>query len=80
MLELPRLHPKKYQELCARGIVDIADVPADLALNELQHRAKAAAEAHEMFVSPALGRPLAAIRWPCYYLDFEDRRFSVATL
>ena len=71
VLELPRLHSTKFQKLCADGIVDIADVPADLKLNEIQQRVKAAAESGETFVAPELSRALAAIEWPCYYLDFE---------
>ena len=69
--ELPRLHHTKFQKLCAGGIVNIADVPDDLKLNETQQRVKAAAESGETFVAPELGHVLAAIEWPCHYLDFE---------
>ena len=69
--ELPGLHHTKFKKLCAGGIVDIADIPTDLKLNELQQRAKAAAESGETFVAADLGHVLAAIEWPCYYLDFE---------
>ena len=71
VLELPKLHHATFQKLCAGGIVNIADVPADFTLNELQRRAKAAAESGETFVAPELGHVLAAIEWPCHYLDFE---------
>ena len=71
VLELPRLHHAKFQTLCADGIVDIADVPADFKLNELQQRAKTAVESGATFVAPDLGHTLAAVEWPCHYLDFE---------
>ena len=72
VLELPNLHHSKFKKLCVRGIVNVADVPADLELNELQQRVKIAAETGEPFVAAAgLGRALAAIEWPCHYLDFE---------
>ena len=71
VLELPKLHHATLQKLCAGGIVDIADVPTGFKLNGLQQRAKAAAESGETFVAPELGNELAAIEWPCHYLDFE---------
>ena len=71
VLDLPRLSSKKLQRLSAVGVVDISDVPADLELNPTQQRAKAAAESGTVFVDPELGQVLAAIEWPCHYLDFE---------
>lgn len=71
VLELPKLHHATFKKLCAAGIVDITDVPTDFKLNGLQQRAKAVAESGETFVAPELGNELAAIEWPCHYLDFE---------
>ena len=72
VLELPSLHHSKFKTLCVRDTVDIADVTADLGLNELQERVKIAAESGEPFVdATGLGHALAAIDWPCHYLDFE---------
>ena len=71
VLELPKLHHATFQKLCAAGIVDITDVPTDFKLNGLQQRAKAVAESGETFVAPEIGNELAAIEWPCHYLDFE---------
>lgn len=71
VLELPRLRQAKFQELCTRNIVDIANVPSDFELSDVQERVRAAALSGEMFVGPGLADDLAAIEWPCHYLDFE---------
>lgn len=71
VLELPNLHHTRLKKLSARGIVDIADVPADIQLNDLQQRVKTAATSGGQFVSTGLGHELEAIDWPCHYLDFE---------
>ena len=71
VLELPRLSPANFQTLSAVGAIGIADVPAEFELNETQQRVKTAAESGQTFVSPTLGDTLAAIEWPCHYLDFE---------
>ena len=71
VLELPQLHNKKFQVLCSKGIVDIADIPADFGLTPMHQRVRAAAESNRMFVAPGLSAELAAIQWPCHYLDFE---------
>ena len=71
VLELPRLSRANLQTLSAVGAIGIADVPANFELNEIQQRVKTAAESGETFVSPTLGDALAAIEWPCHYLDFE---------
>ena len=71
VLELPRLSLPKLQTLSAVGAIGIADVPAQFELNEIQQRVKTAAESGQTFVSRTLGDALAAIEWPCHYLDFE---------
>ena len=72
VLELPRLHAGKLEKLSAAGVVEIAGVPAHIPLTDMQQRVKTAAEAGEMFVDrEGLRRALAAIEWPCRYLDFE---------
>ena len=76
VLEFPQLHRTKFERLCAEGIVDIADTPNNLALTAMQQRVKAAVESGQVFVGSGLSAELAAIQWPCYYLDFE----TVATV
>lgn len=72
VLELPRLHANKLDQLSAAGTVDIAAVPAHIKLTATQQRVKSAAESGETFVDrEGLRRALAAIEWPCHYLDFE---------
>ena len=50
-------------------------MPEDLPLTERQRRVVRAAVCGGMIVEDGLASALAAIRWPCSYLDFE----SVAT-
>lgn len=71
VLELPSLHHTKLKKLSDSAIVDIAAVPDDLQLNDLQQRVRTAATSGSLFVSPGLGQELGAIDWPCHYLDFE---------
>ena len=76
VLEFPQLHKAKFERLCSEGIVDITETPNDLTLSAMQQRVKAAVESGQVFVGPGLSSELAAIQWPCYYLDFE----TVATV
>ena len=76
VFELPRLHNTKFERLCAEGIVDIAETPSDLGLTKMQQRVKDTVESGQVFVGPGLSAELGALRWPCYYLDFE----TVATI
>jgi hypothetical protein len=71
VLEIPGLHHTKLKRLSAAAIVDLSLVPDDLKLNERQERAKSAALSGKMFVGSGLGAALAAVVWPCHYLDFE---------
>ena len=76
VLELPNLHHTKLKRLSAEGIVDMSRLPDDLHLNERQESAMRAALSGQTFVAAGLGVALAAITWPCHYLDFE----TVATV
>ena len=72
--ELPGLlrAKAKIAKLCEQDVIDIADVPEDLKLNETQQRARAAMESGQPEVdADGLGLGLAALVWPCHYLDFE---------
>jgi len=76
VLEIPGLHYKKLKRLSAEGIIDLADAPDDLGLNDRQQRAKDSALSGSPFIAASLGKALSAILWPCHYLDFE----TVATV
>ena len=72
VIELPRLHHTKAAKLCEQGVIDIADVPDDLKLNDTQKRARASMESGEPVVdADGLRLALAAVMWPCHYFDFE---------
>ena len=72
VVELPKLHHTRIKALCEQGVINIADIPEDLKLNGTQQRAMAAMESGSMAVDAvSLDLALAAIKWPCHYLDFE---------
>jgi predicted RecB family nuclease len=71
VLEIPGLHYKKLEKFAADGIIDLADLPDDVTLNERQRRAVKAATTGELCVEDGLSDALHAIAWPCHYLDFE---------
>jgi Domain of unknown function(DUF2779) len=71
VLEIPNLHQKKLKRLSAQGVVDLSRIPDDLELNERQLRTMNAALSGRPIVGTGLAEALAAISWPCHYLDFE---------
>lgn len=46
-------------------------MPDDLGLNDKQLRAKQSTLSNNLLVDSAIRGQLAAIKWPCHYLDFE---------
>ena len=50
VVELPRLHRTRIKALSNQGIIDIADIPNDVKLNDMQKRAKAAMESGSIVV------------------------------
>jgi hypothetical protein len=76
VLEIPGLHHKKLNRLSEEGIIDLAQAPEDLDLNDRQIRAREATLSGKVIVDSALRAALEAIGWPCHYLDFE----TVATV
>lgn len=76
VLEIPSLHHKKLKRLSDEGILNLAELPDDIDLNEGQERARASALSGNRVVESTLAGALAEIQWPCFYLDFE----TVATV
>lgn len=65
VVELPKLHYTKIKTLCEQGVINIADIPDDLKLNDTQQRAKAAMESGSMIIDvPGLNLALAAVALP----------------
>ncbi|MHC4548626.1 MAG: DUF2779 domain-containing protein [Planctomycetota bacterium] len=71
ILDLPRLSEPKLAALKDAGIESIEEIPADFELTETQARVRACVVAGEPYVSEGLGRDLARVVWPAFYLDFE---------
>ncbi len=68
---LPGVRRPRLAELDARGIERIAEIPDDVLLSELQHRAREALRTGEAWVSRELGVALRVLEPPLWYLDFE---------
>ena len=77
VVELPVLHPTRRNALCKQGVIDIADIPGDLRLNDTQQRARRAMESGQVIISEGLASAIADIKWPCYYLDFETLKTTL---
>lgn len=80
IFDLPRLSPKRFEEL--KQFARLSALPADTVLTSLQQRVLdvyracsnpgAGAGTGAPWVDRAGLAPLAAVEWPAYYLDFES--------
>ncbi|MCB1669944.1 MAG: DUF2779 domain-containing protein [Gammaproteobacteria bacterium] len=64
-------------ELLARGIEDIRDIPAGALTRPLQQRVRQVTIDGNPFVDPEAGKRLKALPYPRFYLDFETVQFAV---
>lgn len=71
VIEIPRLSGKKCDELVARGIHKIEDIPADFGLTQRQDVVRRSVKNNTPIVSGDLKTRLEGLAWPLYYLDFE---------
>jgi predicted RecB family nuclease len=69
---LPRISGKKHQDLVNLGVTLIHEIPEDFPLTGMQGRVREAVKTNRPWVSDALPRELAALRWPLYFMDFES--------
>ena len=74
---LPRLSARKREELEARGIRDVREIPGDFALSESQARVRRIAIVGKPERLPAARKALAALPYPRYSLDFETVSMAV---
>ena len=68
---LPRLHASAAKELEELGVESIHDIPDDFPLSERQRRACTSVQTGEPWYSPELGKELAILKYPLYFVDFE---------
>lgn len=71
IFDIPRLHENKFEELNARGIVRIEDIPDTYPLTERQAIVRDCVKKNQPFVGAQLGKRVQSLTWPVYYLDFE---------
>lgn len=71
VLQLPGISQKRLDELKARGIEDIREIPDAFPLSELQARVRECVQSQSEFASPGLARALSDVDYPVHFLDFE---------
>ncbi len=76
VLDLPALHHKKLKRLSDDGIVNLANLPEDIELNERQGRAETRGKGAVLLRAIGswelnLNAVLDGVAWPCFYVDFE---------
>ncbi len=71
IFEIPRLSRARFEDLAARGVTQIPDIPADVPLTAPQARVRACVLSGRESVADELSADLAAVVWPAWYLDFE---------
>jgi hypothetical protein len=70
--DVPRLGPKKKQQLLDADVQAACDIPDDFDLNEKQCRVVGMAKSGEPFLDrKALQEELAKYEYPLYFLDYE---------
>jgi len=62
---------RRFAELTARGIEEIASIPDDCPLTPNQRRAREATRAGRPWVARDVGSQLARVSYPAQFLDFE---------
>jgi predicted RecB family nuclease len=68
---LPRIQPKKIDELLEMGVESIHDIPDDFPLNERLRRAATCVQTGQPWFSEELGKELRSLKYPLYFMDFE---------
>jgi len=68
---LPRFRGSEIEQLAGEGIETLHELPADYPLNDLQARVRECIVNGRPWASPQLGKVLADVQWPLYFLDFE---------
>lgn len=74
---LPNVHPVLVEQLLARGISDVREIPDDLLTSETQQRIRRITRQGVAERLPGAARDLRALGYPRYYLDFECIQFAI---
>lgn len=70
--ELSRASKQQYQDLLARDITLLRDIPATFPVNPKQRRQiQSAQQGQPLIDRAAIARELAQLRFPLYFLDYE---------
>ena len=72
IFDLPHLYPEAADDLIARNILAIKDIPKDFELSINQQIVVGCVENNSVYVSHRLKAIIESIKPPFYYLDFES--------
>ncbi|MGB5261432.1 MAG: DUF2779 domain-containing protein [Gammaproteobacteria bacterium] len=74
---LPNVRAQLVEQLLARGVTDVRNIPADALSSETHQRIRRITIAGSEEQLPGAASELDALAWPRYYLDFECIQFAV---
>jgi Domain of unknown function(DUF2779) len=68
---LPSISSTKVNQLAARGIVSVHDIPADFPLSERQRLACRCVQTQTPYFAKGLKDAISKLSYPLYFMDFE---------
>ncbi|TAM81091.1 MAG: DUF2779 domain-containing protein [Acidobacteria bacterium] len=68
---LPGISSTKVNQLAARGITSVHDIPANFPLSERQQRAIHCVQTRTPYFGKGLKRAIGKLAYPLYFMDFE---------
>lgn len=78
IFDIPRLSAKRFEELRAKGILSIGEIPSDFTLTESQRPVWQCVQNGTPLVdNTALRKHLDKVTWPAGYLDFETFKTAI---
>jgi Domain of unknown function(DUF2779) len=68
---LPGISSTKVNQLAARGVISVHDIPADFPLSDRQRRACRCVQTQTPYFSKGLKEAIGQLIYPLYFMDFE---------
>lgn len=71
VFELSGIRQEQFQDLAARGVVTIADIPDAFPLTKIQRRIRDCVTASQEYIDLQMKDALSRVTFPVHFLDFE---------
>jgi predicted RecB family nuclease len=68
---LPGISSIKVNQLAAKGIISVHDIPAEFPLSERQRRASRCVQTQTPYFAKGLKEAISQLTYPLYFMDFE---------